>query len=296
MNTDYENGVTVMTNGTAPRADVASVLSPEPAPAPPEVKPVAPAPAAPVREPAAPAQGVAPSAQVEPKQESTGEETPPAPIVRHNQDYAQQLKLIELRNLVDGVESVPEPLHALLEAQGITSAYLATCRSYGDLQDAAIATRRQAIANKILAVQEQERADAFARFTYAALRKVTRTLLRNTADEIALGLDEEVPVRTDLFLTTARHAVATAKQEPYASLLAGATVGADRLEAMEGALDALTTLIHMRQNAEQAAIEATRARNAAADDVRRAARQLRVEIGAVLRQHPEITPPVWFRA
>ena len=255
---------------------------------------MAPAPAAPVQEPAAPAQVVAPSAQEQPTQESTGEETPPAPVVRHNQDYAQQLKLMELRGLVDGAAGAPEPLHSLLEAQGITSAYLATCRTYGDLQDAAYATRRQAIANKVLAVQQQARADAFARVTYAALRKVTRTLLRNPADEIALGLDEEVPVRTDLFLTSARHTVATAKQEPYASLLAGATLGADRLEAMEGALDALTTLIQMRLAAEQAAIEATRARNAAADDVRRAARQLRVEIGVVLRQHPEITPPVWF--
>jgi len=310
MNTVYENGVTVMTNGTvvtdstgttdgsephaevadAPPAEVTVVdVAPETAPAPTSAS--APAP---VSEPAAPAQTAAPTAQTEPTEGSTEEETPPAPIVRHNQDIGQQRQLVELRGLVAGAESAPEPLRSLLEAHGINSAYLIARRSECDAMDATFATRRQSMAAKNLAVQQQTQAETFARSTYSALRMVGRTVLRNPAEQIAMGFDERTPADTDLFIATARHTVAAAKQEPYASRLAGSTLGMDRLEAMEGALDALTTLMQMRQAAEQAAIEATRARNAMAAEVRRAVRQLRVEIGLILRQHPEITPPVWF--
>ncbi|MCB0152869.1 MAG: hypothetical protein KDE01_35090, partial [Caldilineaceae bacterium] len=59
-------------------------------------------------------------------------------------------------------------------------------------------------------------------------------------------------------------------------------------------LDALAAAMLARQEAEQVAIEATRARNAAAVKVRRCARQLRVAIELLLGQHPELSRPVWF--
>lgn len=295
MNTDYENGATVVTNGLAANGVAthgAAIAGTATNGAPPqkEVAVLQPAPAA-----AAPVAGeVKPSAQEAPPDETTGETTPATPVVRHSHNVAQQRLLIELQALVQGVEGAGEPLHSLLEAQGINSAYLVACRSIGEALDEAIAVRRQAMADQNLAVQQQAQAGDYARSTYAALRKVARTVLPNTSAHIALGLNEHAPRDLDLFLATARDAVTAAKQEPYASQLAGTTLGSDRLEAMEGALAALTTLIQMRQDADQAAVDATRARNATASEVRRYVRQLRVEIDLILRQHPEITAPVWF--
>lgn len=316
MNTDYENGVTVVTNGTAPRAEVASahptppvqvIHEPEAEPAAPvqePVAPAAPASAAQVSPPPAPAPAVAPQAQEAPPEGSTeegegedeeqGEETPTTPVVRHSQAISLLRLLIELQTLLAGAETAPEPLRSLLAAHGIDSAYLVARRSECEILDSSIATRRQAMADKALAVMQQAQAEAFARKSYSALRKVMRTVVRNPAEKIALGLTERTPYDSALFLATARDTVATAQQEPYVSLLGEATLGGDRLDTLTGTLNALAALTQMRLDAEQVALDATRARNAAAAQVRRAARQLRVEIGLILDLHPEINRPVWF--
>jgi len=320
MNTDYENGVTVVTNGTAPRAEVASthptppvqvIHEPEAEPAAPvqePAAPAAPASAAQVSPPPAPAPAVAPvvapQAQEAPPEGSTeegegedeeqGEETPTTPVVRHSQAISLLRLLIELQTLLAGAETAPEPLRSLLAAHGIDSAYLVARRSECEILDSGIATRRQAMADKALAVMQQAQAEAFARKSYSALRKVMRTVVRNPAEKIALGLTERTPYDSALFLATARDTVATAQQEPYVSLLGEATLGGDRLATLTGTLNALAALTQMRLDAEQVALDATRARNAAAAQVRRAARQLRVEIGLILDLHPEISRPVWF--
>lgn len=226
--------------------------------------------------------------------EAPGKARPAKAVVYHNQNYKQQQLLIDVQALIDGASSAPDPLHALLESFGIDGAYLAACRAACVALDGAIAVRRQAMADKVEAVARQARADASARVIYAGLRKVARTVLRTRPEQIALGLDEEASGDTALFLAGARHAVAAAQQEPYASRLAAATWHAERLALAGATLDALAAAMLARQEAEQAAIEATRARNAAAVNVRRRARQLRVVIELLLRQHPELSRPVWF--
>ena len=234
-------------------------------------------------EAAPPAQGEAP-----------GKAGPAKAVVYHSQNYKQQLLLIDVQALIDGASSAPDPLPALLESYGIDDAYLAACRAACAALDGAIAVRRQAMADKVAAVARQALADATARRIYAGLRKVARTVLRTSPEQIALGLDEEASGDTALFLAGARHAVAAAQQEPYASRLAAATWNAERLALAGATLDALAAAILARQEAEQVAIEATRARNAAAVKVRRRARQLRVAIELLLGQHPELSRPVWF--
>ncbi|MCO5211255.1 MAG: hypothetical protein M9936_16300 [Caldilinea sp.] len=233
-------------------------------------------------EAAPPAQGEAP-----------GKARPAKAVVYHSQNY-KQLLLIEVQALIDGASSAPDPLPALLESYGIDDAYLAACRAACAALDGAIADRRQAMADKVAAVARQALADATARRIYAGLRKVARTVLRTSPEQIALGLDEEASGDTALFLAGARHAVAAAQQEPYASRLAAATWNAERLALAGATLDALAAAMLARQEAEQVAIEATRARNAAAVKVRRCARQLRVAIELLLGQHPELSRPVWF--
>ncbi len=295
MDTGNECGAAVMASGVQV-TDVASIDGDgqhPPATAPGQVseaaKPRLGAPDAPSTapvsavEPAPPAQGEAP-----------GEERPARAVVYHSQNFKQQQLLLDVQALIDGASSAPEPLRALLESYGIDGAYLATCRAACAALDGAIAARRQAMADKVAAVARQAQADASARSIYAALRKVARTVLRTSPEQIALGLDEEASGDTALFLTGARHAVAAAQQEPYASRLAATTWNAERLALAGAALDALAAAMLARQDAEQVAIEATRARNTAAVTVRRCARQLRVEIELLLRQHPEISRPVWF--
>ena len=295
MDTDNECGAAVMVSGVQV-TDVASIDGDgqhPPATAPGQVSeaaklrlaaPDAPS-AAPVSavEPAPPAQGDAP-----------GKETPAKAVVYHSQNFKQQQLLIDVQALIDGASSAPEPLHALLDSYGIDGAYLATCRAACAALDGAIAARRQAMADKVAAVARQAQADATARRIYAGLRKVARTVLRTRPQQIALGLDEEASGDTALFLAGARHAVAAAQQEPYASRLAAATWNAERLALAGATLDALAAAMLARQEAEQVAIKATRARNAAAVKVRRRARQLRVAIELLLGQHPELSRPVWF--
>ena len=239
-----------------------------------------------------------PAAAVKPAPPAQGEAAGKArlakAVVYHSQNYKQQLLLIDVQALIDGASSAPDPLHALLESVGIDGAYLAACRAACVALDGAIAVRRQAMADKVAAVARQARADASARVIYAVLRKVARTVLRTRPEQIALGLDEEASGDTALFLAGARHAVAAAQQEPYASRLAAATWNAERLALAGATLDALAAAMLARQEAEQVAIEATRARNTAAVKVRRRARQLRVSIELLLRQHPELSRPVWF--
>lgn len=277
MNAVNVNGVPIVAKG------VAAEVVPEPQEAPPtEVSD------APVEKTANPAP--APSAQ----DQSSGETPPAKPVVRSIHNVEQQRLLIETQTLLTGVEGVGEPLRSLLAAHGITPTYLAVCRSHCEALDVAIVDRCQRMAERKAAVDQQAKADALARSAYASLRQVERTVIFDPAAQIALGLNEEIPGDTGFFVASASHAVAAARQEPYASLLAGTTYGSEQLEGVTAAISALMTLMQVRSNADQAAADATQVRNAIAAEVRRVARQLRVTIGLILRQHPELLRPVWF--
>ncbi len=282
MNAVNVNGVPIVAQGVAAEVVPGPQVAPPPEAPPPEVSD------APVEKTANPAP--APSAQ----EQSSGETPPANPVVRSSQNVEQQRLLIDTQTLLTGVEGVGEPLRSLLEARGITSSYLTTGRSYCEALDVAIVERCQRMAEQKAAVDQQAKAYVLARGGYASLRQVERTVVSDPAAEIALGLNEEIPGDTGFFVASASHAVAAAQREPYASLLAGATYGSEQLEEVAAAIAALSTLMQMRSDADQAASDATQMRNAAAAEVRRFARQLRLTIGLILRQHPELLRPVWF--
>lgn len=284
---------------TAPAATVDTLPAPtveQPAPV-----IVAEAPAPPVApiEPVAPVEPPPVTAAAPAPQPSAQDEPPPPPPEEeeHPTPNEQPIELRELLYYVGkqltSLAAVTEPLATYLADNGITAAYLSAIASLQTVLEEGLATRRQARSDEHVAVLRLERAYYLAKTEYATFRQTARFAL---APEYygALGLDYPIPTKIGIFLGTARETLAAAQREPYAGLLAAAAFTAERVQAVATLIDLLQTLLDARNAAHQAALTATRARNESARELRRAARQLTVEVNSILRLHPEVNRPDGF--
>ncbi|MCB0055256.1 MAG: hypothetical protein KDE24_37525, partial [Caldilinea sp.] len=260
------------------------------------------APAAAVQTPTAPA----PSATGEPTGEPTGEEgtgesggesgeTPPTtPHVRHRQSQEQLERLETLRLMLSGIAGADAVFRTAMADAGLLAGYLTDAETKLANAEVAVDARHTATAAALTATEARIRAELQVRASYTAFRQVCRTLFPNAAARMALKLDEAIPGDQAGLRRQIETALATADEEPYATQLAAATYGSERIVALRALLGALDTLIGAQAAAQHAAKQATIVRDAAVRDVLLVSRQIRAEVTALLRRYPHLTAPMGF--
>ncbi len=269
--------------------EVVTGMTPEAAP----VLPVGTAEAAP------PAATAAPTPAPQATGESTEPVVPPKPPVERNlQSIEIQDFLAESDDTLAGLEEVGEPMASLLPANGITEERLAGVRDHYDAAQGAVGARGDAMAAESRATIVLQNGLRQATIGMSALRQIGRTLFPDAVADrdarLALQLDKPMPDRITHFVDRSRKVLAAARQEAHAPRLAAAGYDAERLDGLEALIDALDLLYRARRQARQAAVDATTTRNATVAELRTAMRQLRVEVAAILRAHPEVNPPADF--
>lgn len=227
--------------------------------------------------------------------ESAPEVEPPAPPrTRHAQSAEQAVTAAAVGEMLAGLQAAGEPLHALLEHDGITAACIADCTAQHAVALTARDARQQAMAAERQAVAALNAAFDHAHWGVMALRQVARTVFTDAAAHTALGLNEEFPQSPTLFVNEARRVLAVAQQAPYAAALAAVAYSAPRLQEMLDEVDAVETAHVARLVAERQALQATGVRNAEFAKMNRLARRVRVQVNALLRRHPEVAQPAGF--
>ena len=233
---------------------------------------------------------------------ATEEEPPPPPetepILPGTQRMEFRILLTKSRAIIGGLEAPNAPLAALLAELNIGPERLAACTSLCDAVGAALAARQEAMSNEKTAVKNMRDARHLLEVAYATFRQVARTIypdsVRDAGARRALGLDMPIVDSTPVFANLAREALTAAQREPYATQLAAANFDADRIEEMLALVTVLEMLIQARQLAHRAALDATIMRDATVAELRRAMRQLKLDVQSILRVHPEINPPANF--
>jgi len=233
---------------------------------------------------------------------ATGEETPPEPprppIVRHPQPEEFHLFIGKADNFLKGLGAAEEPLASLLAANRITPERVAEALAQLQASQDAMAARAHFMLAESTAVIAMQRGHELAVIAYGTFRQVGRTVFSDReADRnmrAALWMDLPIPRQIMLFLDTGREVLAMAKQEPQVTRLAAAGYDAERIDETLALFNALDTLYDARQAAQQAAKNATEARDATVADLRKTIRQLRLEVSAVLRANPGVNAPVGF--
>lgn len=219
----------------------------------------------------------------------------PAPLPRrHRQRVDYYEYVVELRQLLTGLQAANGALALRLEAHRVTAALLAECLAQLELTEQTIEVRQQAIAAEEAAVIAQNQAYESARSSLAAFRVVARTALTESAAQTMLRLNEAMPNGIDLFVDMAQRTLTIAQQEPYATLLAATTLPAERAAALHAQVERLATAVTARKVAHRTARDACKARDAAVRTLRHTVRPLKVEVALILKQHPEIGRPVGF--
>ncbi len=220
--------------------------------------------------------------------------SPRSPRTRHTQSAEQATATASVGVMLVGLEMAGEPLHSLLEHDGITAACIVDCKA----QHAVALTAREARQQAMVA-EKQAMATLTAAFDHAhcgvmALRQVARTVFTGAAAYTALGLNEELPQSPVLFVNETRRVLAAAQQAPFAAALASVAYSAPRLQEMAEEIDAVETAYFARGEAEHQARQATTVRNGEYAKLNQLARRVRVQVSAVLRRHPEVARPAGF--
>ncbi len=257
------------------------------------------APAAPVE--AAPAANVAPPMATEEStggDESGGEAEQKTPVVRNLQPERYYVFIGQSDNLLKGLAGAGEPMASLLPSYGITPERLAAVIAQLEGSQGSIDTRTQAMLDEARAVIDMQRAQGQAEIAFTNFRQVGRIVFGDkVADRdarLALALDLRIPTTIMLFLDKGRSALAFARQEPQITRLAAAGFTAERIDETLALFDALDMLYDARQAAQKVAKHATRSRDTTLRDFERVMRQLRADVSALLRAHPEVDAPVGF--
>ena len=259
--------------------------------------------AAPITTPApvATTEGTTEGTTEEGSTEGEGTGTPPeekTPGTRSPQSERLRRFLAKSDDQLYGLSSAPEPVASLLAAYRITPERLATVTGQYEATQLTVSDRREAMAREATAVRALQRGYLLADAGYGAFRQVARTLYPDPVRDLdahrALGLDLPAPKSITLFVDMGRESLRAAQGEPFATQLAAVGFDAEGIAGTMAIFDALDTLYQARLAAGHAATEATRTRNAAVETLRTAMRQLRAEVKAMLRAHPEASAPSGF--
>ena len=233
--------------------------------------------------------------------EGEGTGTPPeekTPGTRAPQSERIRRYLVKSDDQLYGLSTAPEPTASLLAAYHITPERLASVGGLYDASQLSVSDRRVAMVREALAVRDLQRAFLLADAGYSAFRQVMRTIypdpIRDLDAHRALGLDLPTPKTITLFVDMGRESLRAAQGEPYATQLAAVGFDAEGIAGALALFDAVDALYQARLAAGHAAVEATKARNAAVESLRVAMRQLQAEVKAMLRAHPEASAPSGF--
>ena len=294
----------VVVNGTAPVVVLEAGVATETAPAEPVLTGAAPGAgvAAPTSGPVA--ENVAPPAgQVIGEGETTGDGTTggettegetPEPPEPHYQSQ-EQLELLRLyEEMRTGLANAGDAFRLLMPNYGLTPEFLISGESLYEVAGDSIPARRAALVAAMEATMQQDAAKRLARTTYSAFRRVARTVIKTGPGRVALGLNEATPRHMAAFAQTAEERLLMAQNEPYLTLLAIGTFGADRITEALTAVRLLATSIAARQVAADAAKQATVARDAAFANLKVFMNQMRVNVDTIVRLNPHLARPVGF--
>ncbi|MBK8799156.1 MAG: hypothetical protein IPM07_23895 [Anaerolineales bacterium] len=221
-------------------------------------------------------------------------ELPAAMRTKHTQPVNQAEALAAVGAMLTGLQMASDPLRTLLDGDGITATYIASCGAQRDAALAAREARQQAIAAEKQAVFDVNTLLDRSHCAVMALRQVARTVLTDSAAVTALGLNEEMPRSPALFVNEARRLLAVAQQPPYAAALVAAAYHTERLQEMLAEVAAVETAYGVRCDMECKARHATVARNIEFTKLNRAARQVKVQVKALLRRNPGTPLPAGF--
>ena len=240
----------------------------------------------------APQASTAPQAQEEP----TDPPPPPPeePVVVHRQSQEQLAVLEEMTLALEGLADVDDAFRALMADHGLTPERLAAALVLNQSAYAAVAARRQADALVSAASAAQRNAYRQCRTAVVAYRQVARTVIRDEAGRIALGLDEPLPGTLLTFAAATAESLEAAATEPYVTLLAIVGYDAERIASLQALLAAFNLLAAQHRAALKAAERATAARDAAVNEVRVVLRQIKAEVYALLRRYPFLSTPTGF--
>ena len=226
-------------------------------------------------------------------------EEPVKPPIKHSRQSEKIRRyLAATDDRLTGLEMVGEPMSSLLVAHRITAQRLAGLRSLYANSQAAVNGRDDAMLAEAQTVIDMQRALRQMTVAFGAFRHVGRILFPDpVADrtaQLAFYLDDGIPESINLLIDRAHSVLAAARQEPQASRLAPAGYDSERLDEIEALVDALDLLYKARRQARQVAIDMTVVRNETVAELRTAMHQLRVEVAAILRAHPEVNAPADF--
>lgn len=212
----------------------------------------------------------------------------------HTQRMDQAALVAEVGAMLEGLQVCDPALQARMDDHGITTACVATCTIHHAAALEATEARQQAIAVERQTVGDLNAAVVQARTSIMTLRQVARTVFNSQAAAVALGLNDEMSRATALFVNEARRTLTAAQQPPYSAVLATVAYGPARLQEMVTEVEAVETAHTTRLVAQRRAVEATEVRDQAMLRLGRAAHQVRLQVVAILRHHPELPRPVGF--
>jgi len=217
-----------------------------------------------------------------------------APQERHRQSQRQLAQLNAVGKMLTGLDGADASFQAAMVRAGLIERCLTEWRARYAAAVQAIETRHQALVEALAATEAMRAAEYQARATFSAFRQVARTVVTSHSGQAALKLDEYPPAHREAFLRVAEVVLATARGEPYATLLGAATFGPERMTATLATLDALTATATAQDAAQHRARQATAERDAVMRELTTVAQQMRVEVKTLLRCNPQLTPPVGF--
>jgi hypothetical protein len=223
------------------------------------------------------------------------EEPTKAKVRVHHRQWQRQLdKLTAMRVMLDGLDGVDEAFRTAMTAAGLGPDFLADAATKLIKAEQAVDARHEAQARAMAQTEVLAEDDYQARAAYSAFRQVARLVVTNGAGRMALKLDERVPQGLAGFRHHAETALSAAEEEPYASQLAAATFGPERIAALRGMLAGLLEAADAQAEAQHAARHATAVRDVMVRDALLAGRQIRVEVSVLLRRYRHLSAPQGF--
>ena len=182
-----------------------------------------------------------------------------------------------------------DELRAILTDRGVDDAFVAQGAALQASAQQTYAARQLAMASAQSASLRYIAAAEQVRGTFNEFRMTARALFPDPSVWTALGLPGKSPRSLEQVVSNARVSYAAAMSETaYGTALAQLGYTTAKLAAMTDELDALIALRAERDNARTAAVNATRARDDALDNLDTWLRRLRLIVRLGARERPEL--------
>ena len=188
---------------------------------------------------------------------------------RANQSREMAERLVQVRTNITNVQA-DEELAAVLAARGMDAAQLARGLELQAAAATAYDLRQQAMGAQQAATGALEMAVTEAVTAYTEFRAMARLALKTSAARTALGLNSEIPLDTEQFMSQARAGYAAALENAeYLEALTAYGYAVERIRGLLTQIEMLYAPLAAANQAKSGALRATQVRNeafAAMDD------------------------------